>query len=884
MKRVIKPYHLIAMLLVISVLIPLMFLLIIEPPQGSKNVEQSVHSAVFSQDATMLLVGGTTTAWLQDPLSGTIIHTWDGHKLGVRSVAISGNNRRAVTGDKNGLFQTWDIQSGNRLHKIQLHTYDEGHTANPNLNSEPIATLSQDGTRLFLRSGHGEVKVVNLDTGDESTITTESFVNDFTSLAVHPNNHHLYTASKVAKTLTEWDAENNNNTRTLNFKGLIKSFAISPDGKYITAGTNGSMLYVIDTETFGILDKIPTDESIEHIHISPDSQFVTINTVNAIQTTYTFPSLHFVQRTYDQTPTLSAMSVNWDHDILLSLNSDGITYAHDLWSGKPVWRQGHFVEPNPSNPDIKRINIAESEHQPAINAVSIKLTSMLDTPIGQSINWDNIPFSEAMQFIENNVNLPLNVVPGIKLQFPTRGQVSLDFILMSLYQYSNTPFVIHKNGLVEMNHEMSPDKMEAMEVGTLDHLIFEFDERFDYYDYHHLFTSLQQQHPFEFKIVRDIRKPITFSSQNPTPRELLSAALEPNNYMYKAIDEAIEITYAHRKYYYDFLVEKTSWKDQDSTKNSIVAGLNELDSIQVDDITDFTPEQFTAWILKQHKPYQITYHVYEKTSKSIPRTNNWFEEYASQHQIQMAYYQNVLGLWNSDFKNKDMTKEEALQVLSRPVLPQNNTSYLQYLNEFRRLQSYTTSRTNVTTIEEHKWYISVDHSRRRIDQEMIQSGNPTLPPQHILSTVVASDHPTSQTFRDRPLTVPWMRYGADWDFFFQQGYYVEHIDHGKRQVYLTKKDERQNENYYVFTLHPKNQAYWIKMQYLSNGRLYREVVCDDFQSINGMLTPASITETNFNNNSDDRVDTYNLLSAEIRESFDEDVFSDQSGKPGSVTK
>lgn len=856
MRRVIKPYQLIFMLLILSVSIPLIFLLIVEPPPAMKNAIEFVNSATFSNDGNLLLVGGTKTAWLQDPYSADILHHWKGHKLGVVATAISGDNSTAVTGDKNSLFQIWDIPSGKRLHKIQLQNYEYGHAATPKKNSKPIAVLSHDGSMLLLRSGYGQVILFNRSTEEKTVITTEQSINEITAIAIHPNNRYLYTAYRN-NTLTCWDSTDSSHSSTMSCSEPIQSLAISPEGNDIVVGTSQSYVYIADSKSLTSKDIILTNGSVDHIRFSPDGTFLTVNTQRDTQTVYSYPGLLYVQNIDRSDGLIMAMGVNWDQNTLFTLNIMGSTFAYDIWSGKPKWRQDHFVEPNPEDPNIKRINIEETKPQFEIPDPSAELVSHIETPIGQPINWNALPFSEAILFLENDLSLPLNTTE-IKFPAPNPGYISINQALFSFFLCNRTPYVIHKNELIEVNPDITIEEINSMECSALKEYYFNFTRDFFYYDYHHFFKQIQEMHPIQYQIKKDCRKAITFQAENPTPKDILLAVLQDNGLMYTILADEINVHDQISHEYTSFLKSKLSQKKH--TKNSILTELRSIQNIQPGANSNFTPHAFSAWIRNVHKNNQNFILKFKRVSvddSSLSKT-------LTSNQKQLAFFNRVLQNWGIDLSEKEMTTEQAVQVLlSNPSdIPSAQMLYRSFYNQIRQ-------NVNELKFSETTYTISSDISQRRLDQT-ITSFDPNTPnPQRTASSVLSNKQSDYSTFIQSEYFLQQFCFGSDWNLFFQHGYSVGFIDNENRKVYLTRPDDTV---VYVFTLHPNNNAYWNNMKCYFNDALVRELNCEDFQTFEDFLIPQQVTEILYLKNPINHITRYEL------------IFAKMDGSSGSISK
>ena len=91
------------------------------------------------------------------PPGVSLRHTLTGHRGRVRSVAVSGDGRRAVSGSNDRTLKLWDLESGAACRTLP----------------DPIGTaravaLSADGRQTVWASSDWTLKVWNLERGEEA--------------------------------------------------------------------------------------------------------------------------------------------------------------------------------------------------------------------------------------------------------------------------------------------------------------------------------------------------------------------------------------------------------------------------------------------------------------------------------------------------------------------------------------------------------------------------------------------------------------------------------------------------------------------------------------------------------------------------------------------
>ncbi|KJU82397.1 repeat-containing protein [Candidatus Magnetobacterium bavaricum] len=114
-----------------------------------------VRSVAISQDGTKIVSGSddnTVKVW--DMTNGSMINTLQGHSGYVPSVAISPDGTKIVSGSDDNTVNVWDMTNGNMINTLQGHS---GYVRS--------VAISQDGTKIVSSSGDHSVKVWDAKTG-----------------------------------------------------------------------------------------------------------------------------------------------------------------------------------------------------------------------------------------------------------------------------------------------------------------------------------------------------------------------------------------------------------------------------------------------------------------------------------------------------------------------------------------------------------------------------------------------------------------------------------------------------------------------------------------------------------------------------------------------
>ena len=164
----------------------------------------AVSSLAFSPDGARFLSGSDDmTIKLWDAASGQLLRTFKGHTSGVRSVAFSPDGTRVISGsgkyysssgepDTDNTLKLWDAASGQLLRTFK------GHTAGVR-----SVALSPDDTRVISGSNDGTVKLWHAATG-QLLRSFEGHRGAIESVAFAPDGTRFLSESH--RTLKLWDA------------------------------------------------------------------------------------------------------------------------------------------------------------------------------------------------------------------------------------------------------------------------------------------------------------------------------------------------------------------------------------------------------------------------------------------------------------------------------------------------------------------------------------------------------------------------------------------------------------------------------------------------------------------------------------------------------
>jgi WD40 repeat protein/serine/threonine protein kinase len=158
--------------------------------------------------------------------AGACLRTFEGHTDLVKSVAISPDGRKALSGSEDKTLKLWNLEKGKCLCTF------EGHTAGVN-----SVVISPDGCQALSGGNDKTLKLWNLEKG-KCLRTFEGHTAEVNSVVISPDGCQALSGGND-KTLKLWDLEKGACLRT--FEGHtagVNSVVISPDGCHALSGAD----------------------------------------------------------------------------------------------------------------------------------------------------------------------------------------------------------------------------------------------------------------------------------------------------------------------------------------------------------------------------------------------------------------------------------------------------------------------------------------------------------------------------------------------------------------------------------------------------------------------------------------------------------------------
>jgi len=198
---------------------------------------------------------GSLRLW--DVSSGDEARTFSGHQSGVLCLAVSSDDKTLYSGGSDRVVRVWEIESGKETQQILGHRAQiTGLDLSPD--DKQLATASNDGTmRLWDLTNTKEV--VNFDIAKSGPSFRAAFSAD---------GGLVFGATSSDGGLRSWNPATGKETRRYPTKPLVRSFALSPNGKSAAYAepeefpTIGMKVKIIDLESGDEQRSMPLSASL----------------------------------------------------------------------------------------------------------------------------------------------------------------------------------------------------------------------------------------------------------------------------------------------------------------------------------------------------------------------------------------------------------------------------------------------------------------------------------------------------------------------------------------------------------------------------------------------------------------------------------------------
>jgi WD40 repeat protein len=232
-----------------------------------------VRSVAITPDGMRILSGSLdNVARVWDAESGWTTAKLEGHTNGITTVVALRDNIHALSGGSDKSLRLWDLTSGECLKTIMCGMDDRDNVF--------CSAVNSAGSQALSGHGDGSIRLWNLGTG-ECVATLRRHSSAVYSVQITPDGRFAVSGSDD-KTVKVWDLEAKNCVGTLEgHKSWVDSVAISPDGNLIAStGFSDRTVRLWDWKSRACLQLIKIEDNQLPISVSfsPDGSRLVVGT------------------------------------------------------------------------------------------------------------------------------------------------------------------------------------------------------------------------------------------------------------------------------------------------------------------------------------------------------------------------------------------------------------------------------------------------------------------------------------------------------------------------------------------------------------------------------------------------------------------------------
>ncbi len=241
-----------------------------------------IFSVCFNPDGDYIASCGENIQ-LWDIASGKEIRTFFGHKGAVLSVSFSPDGKYLAGASNDSTIKIWEVENGKEIRTIS--NYCIVNSICFSQDGKFIASTNGDETKRYLGADislDARIKLWEVASGNE----IRSFYGHYIwikSVCLSPDGKYVTSGSNDS-TIKLWDIASGNVIRELiGKKGCIESLSFSPDGKYLISGGGG---YYENLKLWDIIGgkEIRTffghENWIESVCFSPDGKYIVSGSID----------------------------------------------------------------------------------------------------------------------------------------------------------------------------------------------------------------------------------------------------------------------------------------------------------------------------------------------------------------------------------------------------------------------------------------------------------------------------------------------------------------------------------------------------------------------------------------------------------------------------
>lgn len=201
------------------------------------------HDSLVTQNLLDQSVKNMRGSWLRPVTTsliqpgGPMLKSLEGHRFPIEAVAISSDNRLAISASQDKTLKVWDIQTGEFVQILEGHSH-----------WVTVVEICADNKRVASGSVDGTLKIWDLPSG-KTIFTLEGHSNWITAIAITPDSKFIVSGSRD-NTIRIWNLETGKLLLTFGEHDEdITALQISSDGSLLVSASRDGIIKLWDMNT-----------------------------------------------------------------------------------------------------------------------------------------------------------------------------------------------------------------------------------------------------------------------------------------------------------------------------------------------------------------------------------------------------------------------------------------------------------------------------------------------------------------------------------------------------------------------------------------------------------------------------------------------------------
>ncbi len=264
---------------------------------------------------------------------GPLIRTLEGNTSSVRTVAVTPDGRRAVSGSADGTLRLWDLESGQIIRAFEDQTGD----------SILAVAVTPDGRRALSGSWDGRLRLWDLESGEIIDAAVRGHGDRIMTVAVMPDGRRALSGSDD-QTLRLWDLESGEIIREPEgHTDSVMAIAVTQDGCCALSGSADGTLRLWDLKSGETIRELEGHTPrVMAVAVTPDGRRALSGSTNGTLWLWDLESGQTIDKLEGHTDSVTAVAVMPDGLRAVSGSWDRMLRLWDLRRGEMIRTlQGH---------------------------------------------------------------------------------------------------------------------------------------------------------------------------------------------------------------------------------------------------------------------------------------------------------------------------------------------------------------------------------------------------------------------------------------------------------------------------------------------------------------------------------------------------------------